>query len=316
MQEARAAGRLGHALLLSGAAGVGKRSFARRLAASLLCESALSEGQACGVCRGCTQILADTHPNLTWLTREFNEKTDKEKRDISMDQLRTMMDRLALSSHYGRARVVVIDPVDALNTSGINAVLKTVEEPPQGLYLLLLSERPMALAPTLRSRCQRLNFSVPDAAEALAWLQPQVPGQDMVSALRDSGGAPLAVLAARESGLLDQRRLWREALFAVADRRQDPLVAAASVTKETVAEWLRNYLGVLHQILRALAGFETEAGVSKLARLMQPVAIEALVAEVIEAQRRLQSNANPQLLIESLMISWWRRASVPVTPRR
>lgn len=316
MQEARAAGRLAHALLLAGAAGVGKRSFARRLAASLLCESSQPDGQACGQCRGCTQVLADTHPNLSWLTREFNDKTDKEKRDISMEQLRAMMDRLSLSSHYGRARVVVIDPVEALNTSGINAVLKTVEEPPQGLYLLLISERPMALAPTLRSRCQRLNFPLPDSAQALSWLQSQLPGQDLSDALRDAGGAPLAALAARESGLLDQRRLWREAMFAVADRRQDPLIAAAAVGKDTVAEWLRNYLGVLHQMLRALAGADAEAAVLRLASGVHAVAIEALLAEVVEAQRRLQSNANPQLLIESLMISWWRRMAPSAVARR
>lgn len=314
VNEARRGGRLGHALLFAGPAGVGKRSFARRLAGSLMCESRADDGRPCGSCRGCVQVAAGSHPNLTWMTREFNEKTEKEKRDISMDQLRAMMERLSLASHYGQARVVVIDPADALNISGVNAVLKTVEEPPPGLHMLLISERPMALAPTLRSRCQRLTFQIPPAADAEAWLRSRMPDIDAAGALRDANGAPLAALEARESGATELHRTWREQLVAVAGQKADPLVAAArlapagtKLSAELVQDWLRHFQRVLHQLLRSLAGVGDEKAFAVIAARLGAAHIEQLLVEIIESQRRIHGNANPQLAVESLMISWWRR---------
>lgn len=315
--EALQAGRLGHALLLAGPAGVGKRVFARRLTASLMCESRSLTGDACGGCRGCTQRAAGTHPNLMWLTREFNERTEKEKRDISMEQLRAMMERLSLASHYGQARAVVIDPADALNISGVNAVLKTVEEPPPGLHILLIAERPMALAPTLRSRCQRLNFSLPPATEAEDWLRMQSPQIDATAALRDASGAPLLALAHQESGAVDMHRGWRDQLLAVAAQKLDPLSAAARVapagsklTPEVVQEWLRHLQRILHRLLRAIAQIrDGDAALEALANRLGAGHVEQLLAEAVESQRRVQANANPQLMVESLMISWWRRSA-------
>jgi DNA polymerase-3 subunit delta' len=308
LQEAISSGRLGHAWLLAGPAGVGKRQFARRLAESLLCESPAIGGDACGACRGCVQVQADSHPNLSWLVREISEKTKKEKRDISVDQLREMMERLALSSHYGGTRVVVIEPADALNASGMNAVLKTIEEPPPGTVILLISERPLALAATLRSRCRRLNFPVPPLDAARTWLQQQDLGAQSADALlRESGGAPLAALAAHRSGLAEQRQKWWNTLLALADQRTDPLAAAAEVGKEGAVEWLPAYQGLLHRLLRAVLGLEHDPRLQKLAARTRPAAIEGLLAEATEARRRLLGNASAQLLVESLMIGWWRR---------
>ncbi len=314
VNEARRHGRLAHALLLAGPRGLGKRSFARRLAASLMCESVATDGRRCGECRGCRQFDAGSHPNLTWLTREFNQKTDKEKRDISMEQLREMMERLSLSSHYGQARVVVIDPADALNVNGVNAVLKTVEEPPTGLHILLISERPMALAATLRSRCQRLNFQIPPAADAVAWLRAHAPALDAATALREGGGAPMTALAAEESGSFELHRAWRDQLLAVASQKAEPLAAAGrlapagtKLSPELVQDWLRQFQRVLHQLLRALAGVGDEGSWDGLATRLGSGHIEQLLAETIESQRRVSGNANPQLTVESLMISWWRR---------
>lgn len=314
-QDAARVGRLAHALLLAGPTGVGKRTFARRLAASLLCEARLADGAACGVCRGCAQFAAGSHPNLIWIVREFNEKTDKEKRDISIGQMRTMMETLSLSSHYGGARVVVIEPADALNTHGVNAVLKTVEEPPPGSHILLISERPMELAPTLRSRCQRLSFALPEPALAATWLEAMAPGVNATAALRDSGGAPLAALAAKQSGALELRSAWREQLYALAAQRIDPLSAASKIDKDSAAVWLRAFMGLLREILRSLAGVDAEPQARVVAQRLGAAHVEQLLAEAIESQRRLQSNANPQLVIESLMISWWRR-SAPADSRR
>lgn len=316
--ETLRAGRLGHALLLAGPTGVGKRRFARRLCASLMCESRLDTGDACGRCRGCAQFAAGTHPNLMWIQRGLNRE-GKERRDISIDQMREVMERLALSGHYQGARAVVVDPADLLNSNGVNAVLKTVEEPPPGIHILLISERPMALAPTLRSRCQRLNFAVPETSVAQAWLQAQAPQSDAAAALAEAGGAPLLALAQLESGAAEHQRAWRDTLLAVAARRLDPLAAAARVAPagsklnaDLVQDWLRHLHRMLHRLLRALADAgDGDAQIEPLARRLGATHVEQLLAEVIDSQRRVQGNANPQLTIESLMISWWRRSAQP-----
>lgn len=316
VNDARRAGRLAHALLLAGPAGVGKRHFARRLASSLLCEAGAEDGSPCTRCRGCAQFAAGTHPNLIWVVRELNRE-GKEKRDISIDQMREVMERLALSAHYGQSRVVVVDPADALNTNGVNAVLKTVEEPPPGIHILLLSQRPMALAPTLRSRCQRLNFVLPDTATAEAWLLAQAPQIDARAALHEAGGAPLIALEAQDRGLHERNRGWHDQLFAVAARRLDPVVAAGRVapagsklTSEVVHEWLHQFQRMLHGLLRALALADgRDAPGESLARRLGAPHLEQLLAEVVDGHRRLLGNASPQLLVESLMISWWRRSA-------
>jgi DNA polymerase III subunit delta' len=316
VSEALRASRLGHALLLAGPAGVGKRRFARRLAASLLCESRGEDGDACGRCRGCTQFLAGTHPNLMWIQRGLNRE-GKEKRDISIDQMREVMERLALSGHYQGARAVVVDPADQLNLSGVNAVLKTVEEPPPGIHILLISERPMALAPTLRSRCQRLNFGIPEAAQAAAWLRAQAPKADAIAALREAGGAPLLALDNLESGADTMRSAWRDTLLAVAAHKLDPLAAAtrvapagAKLSADLVQDWLRQMQRLLHRLLRAIAQVgDGDASIELLARRLGATHIEQLLAEIVDGQRRVLGNANPQLLVESLMISWWRRSA-------
>jgi len=314
VNEARRAGRLAHALLLAGPAGVGKRHFAMRLAATLLCEQVDDDGTPCGRCRGCVQRAAGTHPNLTWLTREINEKTDKEKRDISMEQLRAMMERLGLASHYGRSRVVVIDPADALNANGVNAVLKTVEEPPPGIHIVLVSERPMALAPTLRSRCQRLSLALPPFEVAEKWLSAKLDGAAAAAALREAGGAPLTALEAHTEGATGHQAAWRDTLLAVASQRLDPLAAATRVappgeklSPEIVQEWLRHLHRMLLRLLRAMTGLESDPVVATLASRLGAGNVEQLLAEIIESQRRVLGNANPQLTVESLMISWWRR---------
>lgn len=309
--RARTSDRLGHALLLAGPAGVGKRLFASQLARTLLCEN--SEDAPCETCRSCHLSAAGQHPNLSWLKRELNDRGDRERRDITLEQVRGMIERISLHGHYGGAKVVVLDPVDALNLGGINALLKTVEEPPQGTFILMISERPMALLATLRSRCQRFDFGIPRRADALRWLEEQVPDTDLSAVLEACGGAPLAVLADLESGVAQMRASWQSDLAQVTQGRRDPIAAAAQVPRDAVALWLDSLLGLLRLCLRAEADGSQAAAVAGLAGRLDPVRLEPLIVEAFEARKRLNTNPNPQLLVESLMIAWWHRTR-PATP--
>ncbi len=220
---------LPHALLVCGAAGLGKREFVQRFVHGLLCERPV-DGDACGQCRRCLLLAAGSHPDLIELS--FGLRKDGVQRsEIVVDQIRDLSARLAMSSQFGGWQVALIDPADAMNPAAGNALLKTLEEPSPQTMLILIADAPWRLPQTIRSRCQRIEFHLPDAAEALAWLQAQGV-RDAAGALAAAGGNPgLASTWARE-GALDRRLEVRKDLAALAAGRGQPM--------EVVRRWLDN----------------------------------------------------------------------------
>jgi len=309
-------GRLPHALLVAGPAGVGKRQFARALVAFMLCES--RSGYACGRCRGCAQLAVGNHPNALLLSREglhglaltdtgrheqglahWLPEKDSKKRDIAIEAGRRMIEMLMLSSHYHGAKLVLVDPADALNESSVNALLKTIEEPPPDTHLLRISERPQALKPTLRSRCQRLRFAPPPAAAGLEWLRSQLPQAD-AALLAEAHGAPLRALELAASDARAQARDWAELVGGVLALKQDPIGAAQRIGKDEAAAFLQWLLVWLNERLRQALG----GG----AAVLPPPALHRLIQETLDARRRIEGNANPQMLLESLLVLASRQA--------
>lgn len=167
------AGRLGHGLLFCGPAQLGKRAVAERLAHGLLCRDRDAAGEPCGRCRSCLLLAAGTHPDYQLVSFVPNKEGTKLRTEIVIDQIRSLSERLALTPQYGGAQIAIIDPADAINNAACNALLKTLEEPVQGRYLWLVSSYPARLPATIRSRCQRLEFRLPQPDESLAWLKAQ-----------------------------------------------------------------------------------------------------------------------------------------------
>lgn len=286
-------GGLGHALLLSGPVGVGKRDFAWALIAAGLCER---QGEtACGVCPACLKLQAGSHPDAQHLRRDVDEKTGKPKRDIRIEQVRGLIEQLGLASHYGRGRYTLIDPVEALNDAGRNALLKTLEEPPAGNHLLLVSERPQALPATVRSRCQQLRFAPPAPEAAEAWRQSrQVDAETLTLA----GGAPLLALRWQESQQVAVFHRWETGWKAVAANRMPPLSFAAEIGREDVTEFLQWVQRWFHQQLRK--------GLMPGEAALPAAAWAEVYDEAIAAPSLLARNVPGPLVVESLVIGWWR----------
>lgn len=257
IRAAHAAGRLAHALLLAGPRGVGKEHFATGLASFLLCEAAPVEARPCGACRSCAQLAAGTHPNLMRLAPA------EDKRDIAIDDVRDLLDRLHLSSHYGQAKVAIVSPADALNPGGVNALLKTVEEPPPATHILLVAERWRALPATLRSRCQILRFARPRHPE------PEAADE------------------------------WSRALAEACEGKLGGLRLAQNLKRDDARQALESWLRAATAWLRALAapgrGPAPPRGASR-------DAIAGLIDATLEALRALERNGNPSLLVESIII--------------
>jgi len=193
-REAVAGTRMHHAWLLTGKRGVGKAAFALAAARELVAEP------------GVPQPVHD-HPDIYYLTHPPKNDTEAKKRDdgkpfelarnIKIGQIRQMQQRLITRPTLGSRRAIIIDPMDDLEKPASNALLKSLEEPPQGTVFLLVSHRPGALLPTIRSRCRLLPFaSLSDAQveTVLAREAPQASAQARAAAVAAAGGSPGAAL--------------------------------------------------------------------------------------------------------------------------
>jgi DNA polymerase-3 subunit delta' len=204
-----------HALLLHAPGPLGQFELGMAIARSMLCEAPEGAGRACGRCTACHLFGLRSHPDvlvlipdalrehLGWLDEEpaqAKAKTTKPSREIKVDAVREAIEWAQRSTLRGRAKMLLIHPAEAMNEIAANALLKTLEEPPGRLCLLLTASEPDALLPTVRSRCQRVPIEAPPAAQAAAWLERQGVAQAPVL-LAAAGGLPHAALAMQEEGL-------------------------------------------------------------------------------------------------------------------
>ncbi len=315
LQQARARGRIGHAWLLAGPAGLGKSAFAAALARSLLCERPAPDGEPCGECRSCHLFAAGTHPDLQRLVPE------EEGKPIKVDAVREYCERSTLTAQLGGPKVAILEPADALNIAAANSLLKTLEEPTPQTTLLLVTAAPHRLPPTIRSRCQRLEFPLPDPAEAAAWLRGRITGADPALALRLAGGAPLAALAMADAAVLEERGRRLSEFVAVGEGREDPVrVAEGWLATDwgRLLDWLAGWLIDLARLRGGAAGAQLanpdQASVfQRLAERVDSKVLFGLVDQVLQARRAAASNLNHQLALESLLIRW---AATPHNPSR
>lgn len=225
-----AEGRLGHGLLVCGPARLGKRALAEAIAARLLCRGAQPAEPACGRCRSCLLLAAGNHPDLHRVSFALNDKGEP-RSVITVEQIRALSEKLALTPQLDGAIVSLIAPADALNVNAANALLKTLEEPQPGRYLLLLSDAPQRLSATIRSRCQRIELRPPSAEDARAWLLGLgLAAAEVDTALDAADGHPGEAHALLEEGGL--------ALRAAVQAELDALALGRAGTVETAKAWL------------------------------------------------------------------------------
>lgn len=150
------AGRIAHAFLLTGPHGVGKKSCADLIARAILCQS---EEPPCGECPECKKYLAGSHPDVHIVAGEG--------RSISVDEIRTLREKLALRPFGGGRHIAIIRQADKLTAQAQNALLKTLEEPAGDTVFFLITDQPGALLQTIVSRCRPLRL-FPLSAEKCA----------------------------------------------------------------------------------------------------------------------------------------------------
>lgn len=195
--------RMHHAWLLIGPKGVGKASFALLAARRLLAEAAGPPVTLPGLDVPANHpvaalVEAGSHPDLMLLERKVDEKNGAVARSITIDQVRGLQRLFATTGSYSNRRVVIIDAVDDLERGGANALLKNLEEPPEGSLFLLVSHAPGRLLPTIRSRCRSLRFQKLGSDVMTSILHENLPGAsdaEIAALVRVGEGAPGRALA-------------------------------------------------------------------------------------------------------------------------
>jgi len=308
VMQARSAGRLHHALLIAGMRGMGKIRLARSLAHSLLCHSPDAGGIPCGTCRGCRLFQAGNHPDLHRVEPDPESKSG----GIKIEAIRDLAQEGSLSAHSGGYKVVIIAPAERMNGPAANSLLKTLEEPTASTQMVLVTAHPGRLLATIRSRCQQLHLMPPPESKALAWLRERTGVEDPLLALRLANGAPLEAERLLDPELLRQREQALDAFLALGEGRGDPVGTAGAWMKMDLPllfEWLGGWVA---DILRLCSRHPTprlnnpDRG-EQLARLsagMSPVQLHRFWQRVVETAELLQTNLNPQLMLESLLAQW------------
>lgn len=183
LAAAMASGALHHAWLIAGPEGVGKGMFARIAAARMLAEAAEPQKLAPGwdvpeTTQTAHLIAAGAHPDyreLARLPKDADKPGEALARSITIAQVRSLQALFANKPSLSQRRVIVIDAIDDLERGGANALLKNLEEPPQGTIFLLVSHAPGRLLPTIRSRCRLLRFEALADSQVSSILCDQIP---------------------------------------------------------------------------------------------------------------------------------------------
>ncbi len=319
LSQALAADRLPHGLLFAGPVGVGKATTAAALSAVFLCAKPHGD-RPCGRCPSCTVFAAENHPDYHLIYRQL-ARIGEEGEEIKVVAkeliVRVIRDHLlqpaAHTSNLGRGKVFIIEEADRMNTAAQNAMLKTLEEPQGRTLLVLLTDQPLALLPTIRSRCQLLRFSpLSDGIVRSELAKRRISPTDTADAVDLAAGSLGLALRWLEDGVVARARElrtrvgrmiegenaldlpdWLRAVcdeYAAAQQKRDPRSSKDQATREGASL----YLHLMSQLLAK--GLKSQPPAVPLDRICS--AIETIA----HSDRLLDANVTVALIFQGLAV--------------
>jgi DNA polymerase-3 subunit delta' len=303
-------GRLSHAYLFTGPEHVGKMTLAQNLAQAVNCEE---EEKPCGECSSCRRIAQGNHPDVQVLGR------DKSK-VIGIDRVREMQHAVGLKPYEGRYRVFIIDGAEHLSEESANSLLKTLEEPPSDVLIILLTVNQELLLPTVVSRCHRIELvpiPAPTIERALIEHWEASPERAKMLSRICQGGIGWAISALSDDELLQERARKLAKLTSLADASIEErfsyaarLAGEFSNNRGTVQDELRLWQGWWRDLLLIRGGcaefisnIDQETMLHRQAGRYSLPQIKSFIEAIGQALKQLDLNANPRLVLEVLMLN-------------
>jgi DNA polymerase-3 subunit delta' len=305
-----------HAYLISGPPGMGRRSLALRFAQALECPTPPSPGEACLVCRTCTQIEKMQYADLAVLQAESETGT------LKVEQIRAIQPSLSLKPYQGRYRLALFLRFQQANPNAANALLKTLEEAPPQVILVLTADNPDGLLPTIVSRCEGIRLRPLPVELVQDHLESRGADPDSARLLAHlSGGRPgyaLRLLAAPEK-LEERTRQLDEMQELLVSTRGQRFAFAERLTKAKDNVNIRLVLAQLMELWSSywrdvmlvcsgagipLTNIDRASEIEALAEKLDLSRARKLVVDNETALERLDKNVNTRLLIEVLLLDW------------
>ncbi|EMM1615881.1 DNA polymerase III subunit delta' [Raoultella ornithinolytica] len=300
------AGRGHHALLLQALPGMGGEALIYALCRYLMCRQ--PEGnKSCGQCHSCQLMQAGTHPDYYTLAPE------KGKSALGIDAVRDVNEKLYERSRLGGAKVVWIGDAALLTDAAANALLKTLEEPPENTWFFLACQEPARLLATLRSRCRLHHLAPPSESYGLAWLEREValPQEALLSALRLSANAPAAALDLLQESHWASRQQLVQTLASVLSSG-DWLALLPILNHEQAAvrlHWLASLLldaQKRQQGITLVSNPDAWPLVNQLAQVLPAARLQAIARDVSACRDQLLNvvGVNRELLLTERLLRW------------
>ncbi len=325
MDRALQSDRLPHAWLFTGPESVGKLTAALDFAAALNCTA---DEKPCGECAACRLTLAGSHPDVEvvapgGICDEPDHRDHSDSRDLRICQIRRLEKLLSLSPYSGGRRVAIVDAADTLHVEAANAFLKTLEEPPAGSVIILLTEREERLPDTVLSRCQKLAFRPVNRETILETLIDRGAGPDDAVAITAAsrGRIGWALQALEDPSLLEERtemldeavrlahagRFERFAWAKEAEGRA-PGLRERYLRELTVWEgWWRDVLLFGSGATEGAENSDRESQLRDEGKLYPASEIVAFLQALGQTREYLHANVDPQLALENLILILPRR---------
>ena len=310
--------RVSHAYLVTGPRGVGKATLALDFTRALNC---LGDDRPCGECTQCQRIAAGTHTDVRTVGVVADAGDDVRARvAIGIDQVRELQHEASLKPYEGRFRVFIIDEADRMSEEAANALLKTLEEPPDQVALLLLAVEPDRLLPTVTSRCRRLDLRPvrrdliaaelegryrldPADAEELARLSEGRPGWAFRAAagpaVMEALSRTLDTVEAAIGGRLEQRFALAESMANAFRRSRDGVRSELEIW----LGWWRDVLVVREGVPHLVTNRSRMDALSAAAGGLSAARVAGAIRAIQETWELLESNVNPRLVLEGLMLA-------------
>lgn len=320
LQASLAAGRQPHAVLFSGPPQVGKRTLALALAAAVNCTG--HGARPCGQCRSCRKIDHGTHPDVRVVQAEAGDGSREGV--LKIDQIRELQRSAALAPIESPYKVFILREIEQANLPAANALLKTLEEPPAQVVVLLTSARPHALLPTIISRCQVLALRplpLEQIARALVDHWGAQPEEAELLSRLSEGRLGWAVQWLHDQAARDERARRLEAAQQLPRQgRVQRLSYAEALTRTPAAIqptlvlwtlWWRDLLLIQQGCARYVSNLDRMAELEQQAHAFEPNQVRGFLARLQEAPTLLNQNTNARLLLESLVLHMPEESCAP-----